>query len=612
MCDNFSWRRFSVALMTVVAVGMGMVSCSDNDNNNLQQSGNNIVVNKDKQWEKCDITTSIGDISALPQEMQSVMRELFTNQGQRETSRILIVGKDELTEQQKAAYLQDGRFVVTVGGEENGMAVLLQCMVGEGTPDIFVMYDELEQQMDNSEHASSMTDEEWEELRKKVESEGEDKADAPVVTDYDNDPDRNANYYHTRMEPFISWIKEEVHTLSLSGSDNSNYENMMANIDLDGQRLHYSYWFTLNNFIDKYNPSGTENWLCKSGSIEVEYRIYPIHIFESNGKDKAGDYYGVTCSVTPHNNSMWGPYTNTHFWSKIRIYGYWFKDLDIESTLLNADGSTIEGLEYELLPLPENVNDSRSYSNGKTFSINGSFSGGTSGGHAYAVGQFALGGSWTSSTNYTLETISFTRDSSNPNTAKYRYYSTNVTLTDDWDNMDRYFPVACHSEFTGHTMWIWHVPYGQSADNAIKNFKLRSKITANYSSWYHWRSAIEYDSNRKDYKVNVPEEIMQVEAPGRTPFGMLSLRNVTSNKMAHVRFFNENGEEIEMLSDAYGTDQAALIALPVGTYSVTYDIVDGNNNTVLKRQKIENITLHQGKDKESATTYRTTIDGQDF
>ena len=611
MCKFFSWRVFSVALMTVIAAGVGMVSCSDNDGNNPQQNGSNIVVNTSKQWSKCNLTTYIGDISVLPAEMQGVVRERFPNQSQMETSRILIVGNNELTEQQKAAFLQDGRMVVTVGGEYDGMPTLLQCVSGDNVSSFFVMYDEEELPVDDEEHASSMTDAEWEELRKKAEAEGADKYDAPVVTDYDNDPERNANYYNTRLDPFISWIDEEMRIMPLSGSNNSDYDNFKANIDLDGQRCHFSYSFTLNEYIDEYNPSGSEEWLCKSGSIEVEYRIYPIHIFESNGKDKAGDYYGVTCSVTPHNNSLWGPYTNTHFWAKIRIYGFWFKDLDIETTLLNSDGSAIEGLTYERMPLPENSNDSRSYSNGSTISINGSFSGGTSGGNAYAVGQFGMGGSWTSSTNYTLETISFTRDSSNPSTAKYHYYSTNVTLSDDWDNMERYFPTACHTEFTGHTMWIWHVPYSQSADFAVKNFRLRSNVRAYYSSWYHWRWTAEFDSNRGDYDVKAPEHTWQIEAPGRTPFGIISLRNTTSNKMAHVRFLNEKGEEIEALYDSYGTDQVAQIALPVGTYSITYDIMDGNNNTVLKTQRIDNVTLHQGKDKESATTYRSTLDGND-
>ena len=337
-------------------------------------------------------------------------------------------------------------------------------------------------------------------------------------------------------------------------------------------------------------------------------------MLSSNGI-KAGDYYGVVSTVTPHIQSMWGPYAAAHGWTRNRIYGYWFCDMDLAFDLLTSDMTAISGLEYFDRPIPENKNDSKSYSNGKTFSISGSISGGASGGKPYVVGQVGLGGTWTSTTNYTLETLNYTRDSSTP-TVKYHFWSENVKLTDDWDDwslINTNFPAPVRSEFSAHSMWVWHVPGFVVGDGDTQQFRLRSKINLRFSTWYHWRGSVEYDSNRKDHSVNIATCDWALERPDRTPWGFIRLRNAADNEMAHVSFYQkgkESGEPVATLTTSYGKGEEARIALPEGTYRITWDIVDGNTGARLSSWIYRNVKVHQGYDDSSATVRISSVDGE--
>lgn len=384
--------------------------------------------------------------------------------------------------------------------------------------------------------------------------------------------------------------------LQANGGDDKAYYNIDRESVTFGASE--SHWFTLNNKIDTYGPSGTEDWLNKTGNIDLVFRVTPAYLQSSNGSN-AGDYYFVTCAVVPHNGLLWGPYKETHGWAQIRIYGYWFKELDLSVQLVNEDGSAINGLSYYERPIPENKNNSKSYTNGKTISLSGTLSGGYSQKQgANVTASMTCGATWSSSSSYTLDDIEFTLDTSSP-TVKYHYYSNNVKLSDDWDDMNKNFPTASHTEFTGRSLWVWKV--GSVKDNDTKKFKIKADVKATYSSWYHWRAAKEYDSNRKDYSTSFSREYT-LGTPDRTPWGYVELKNAMSSEMANVKFISaSNNQVVKQLTSSYSKDQVASAALIEGTYNVEFDQLDPNTNQKLSTWVINNVKVHQGKDKESAT-----------
>ena len=83
--------------------------------------------------------------------------------------------------------------------------------------------------------------------------------------------------------------------------------------------------------------------------------------------------------------------------------------------------------------------------------------------------------------------------------------------------------------------------------------------------------------------------------------------------MAHVSIYkagHESEDPIAVLSTSYGKGDEALAGLWEGPYSLTWDFVDGNTGSVLSSWIYENVQIHQGKDKESATVKISTVDGK--
>ncbi len=619
-------RTFLMIALMVLAVGLA--SCRKNEPDiQPEENGNSILINPYKQWRTSSLPAYIGDISSMPKDLQNVIRQRFPKQVGLDAAGIIFAGTSDLLSNKDkfAAAAAGGSYVVIPGNGDasllgtNPMAVpetdlgldpMFICYNGYGPGQYYVMYAEKEI-LDAESGTPSMSEDEWKELLRINKGLGVDGGVS--VTDYDNDREHNENYYQSRMDPFVEWIDATYMERQFIKASSSDYDNLRENIEQSGQRLAANYPFTLNKYIDQATFSDPD-FLNKSGSITVEFRVYPLYMLSSNG-DKAGDYYGVVSTVTPHNQSMWGPYAASHGACRNRIYGYWFSEMDVATSLVNSDGSAVSGIEYFDRPIPENKNDSKTYSNGHTFSVSGSVTGGMSAGKPYLVGQFALGGTWTSSTNYTLETINYTLDSSSP-TVKYHYWSDNVKLTDDWDDwslINQNFPAPVRSEFSAHTMWVWHIPGSVVKDNDTRQFDMKTKIGLTYSTWYHWRGAAEYDSNRSNHSVDVPEMRWTLERPDRTPWGFIRLRNATSNEMAHVAFYGEgqeSGTPIAQLTTSYGKGEEARIGLPEGTYNVVWDIVDGDTGTRIGKWIYRNVKVHQGYDETSSTIRISSVDGQ--
>lgn len=428
--------------------------------------------------------------------------------------------------------------------------------------------------------------------------------------------DRSDKEEKTMIE---SWVKA-----SNGGSDVfTEAKNII--IENSGIRFSKSFPFNLNNnffYGDSEKEIAGENnigdyKINKSGSIDLEFKVCPIYLQSSNGSN-AGDYYIVKCDVTPHNNSLWSPIKNNAiFFLKYRVYGYWFKDLELEVSLVNKDGTPINSnfINYYARPIPENANDSRGYTNGKTVSISGTINAGYSQKQGLNFGLgLSTSASWTSSTSYELTTINSTLDSSSPNKVKYTYESKNVNLSDDWDNIDKNFPAACRTEFTGHSFWVWHIPYDGTGTNGVKDgqgddkqFRIKATVKAHYSSWFHMNNQDE--GKRTDYDVSFDTgEGFLIPQPDRTPWGFIALKNATSYEMAHVKMYKKSESEPSLtVRGSFSKDQVAKGALPEGSYTVTYDLMNPNTNVVVSSWKIDNVTVHQGKDEESATvTYSTT------
>jgi hypothetical protein len=620
---------FKILVISAVALGMSCCAKKEITPGEKEKEGHSIVVNTGKQWNTFDPPAYVGDISWLPADLQKVIQSRFPRHADISESAIVFLSAAEVAahaDELKEAIEEDAFIVYPENVDmsklglnnqqasfmdPNEYSVLFHCSSNYGMGLHYTMWEEPEN-TEIEDEESDFTDAEWAELMEKNKALGEESG--VILSDYDNEPDHNENYYQTRIDPFVDWLENCIMEQILTKS--TPFENVKAIVEQSGQRFTHNFPYSLNKTIDKATGSDPDV-LNKNGSLDAEFRVFPFYMQSSNGQH-AGDYYIVVSHITPHNASMWGPFVGKHGWCRNRVYGYWFNTMEVTTSLLNKDNSSIAGLQYYERPIPENKNSSKQYSNGKTTSMSGTINGGYGGKSAglTLTGSFSLGASWTSSTNYTLETISFSLDSSTPD-VKYKYWSENVKLTDHYDDWNKInnedYPAPVRTEFTAHTSWTWFIPSSQVKDGDTKSFKLKTNIKLNYSSWYHWRAAAEFDSNRKNYDINLPAISWDLTPPNRTPWGFINLRNATSNEMSHVKYFKsgeETGKPVAQLTTSYGKGQEAIMALPEGTYSVTWDIINGDTSEKLGSYIYKNVKVHQGADKASATVSISSVDGE--
>ena len=616
-------------ILGISAMILGLGSCDRNPIIIPMPEGNNIYVNPNTHWPASNTPAYIGDISSYPLALQEVIRQRFPKQAGIETAGVIFVGAGEVSA--NAGKLADaalsGSFVVAPSlsqlallganpkmapASTGGTGPLFVCYSGWGAGHFYMMYDEPELPPAQPGEPS-MSEAEWQELVRLNQPLGADGGKS--VTDYDNDPSHNENYYHTRMNAFVEWLDAEHIRRSEFAKIplHSDYDELKRNIEQSGQRLTVNCPISINAYIDQATWSDPD-YLNKSSSVSIDFWVFPSYMLSATG-DKAGDYYSIVSSVTPHNEAMWGPYVGAHGACRNRIYGFWFGQMNVTTSLLDANGNAIPGLEYYSRPIPENPNSSKDYSEGTSYSYSGSISAGVSGDAPYFVESVSGSATYSSSTNYTLDTINYSLDSSTPD-VKYHYWSENVTLTDDWDDWNKInqnFPAPVRTEFSAHSSWVWHVPASVVKDGDTQQFQLSTKVSIDYRTWYHWRASIEYDDNMKDHWVDLPVQTWTLDQPDRTPWGFVRLRNASDNEMAHVSIYlagQESGDPVAVLPTSYGKGDEAVGGLVEGTYDITWDIVDGNTGSVLSSWIYENVEIHQGKDAESATVKISSVDGK--
>ena len=451
--------------------------------------------------------------------------------------------------------------------------------------------------------------------------------------------EKNQNYWSGRLLPLIEWIEycdEKEASITRGANDVPSFDELTINMNNGAKHFEVNFPFALYHQIDKGTAYSPDN-LYKNGSVTMRFEVMPIYAQSVNG-DAAGDYYAVRSTVVPHNSLVWGPYVGCHKASRNRVYGYWFDDMDYEFVLVDPDtNQPVDGLHFADLPYPENSIAAREHTRSHSTSVNGSFA---LGGKASKGKESGIEGSidlsvgfaidWTESISYSLNNIDYSRNSST-NWVKYHWYSNNVELKDDMNNYQKYFPNDVHQEFDAKNVWLWHVPYNRAgvADGSEKQFKLLARVHPRYSSWYHWRGTRCFSSNRKDWEVDfngkytsTDKEVetnfsthgwasctFSLPAPDRSTWGIISLKNASSYTMRNVKIYasgKENKGPVAEIPDTYASKEIAKTAVLEGTYTVTFELINPDNNQVLHTGVVNNVKVKMGSTQDAATTVIST------
>jgi len=608
-------------LMSILTVGMVSVFSACSDDLDYAVDSESVNLEMEDDWVEpvshkavCDKAVMfINSGRNVPGELQLAINTSFPNKvGSLNDAQIVFVDgtMTPQQEQEMKKFSQEGGLVVSLFPDQNNV---LWATHYQGD-DYYLM--------DGPDEAPS-TDEEGNETIERV--------------------NKDLDYWNGRLLPFVEWIdyydkQTAGKVLTRAAGDMPTLEDLTINMNNGAKRFEVNYPFMLFHQIAKATGSEADG-LYKIGSVTMRFEVMPIYVQSVNG-DNAGDYYVVRSTVVPHNNLVWEPFVGKHGACRNRVYGYWFDDMDYEFVLVDPDtNQPVDGLHFAELPFPENSISSREHAQSRSIGVNGSLNIGYKNsketGHEGSInGSVGFSIDWTESISYSLANIDYYRNSSS-NWVKYHWYSNNVELKDDMSNYQKYFPNDVHQEFDAKNVWMWHVPYNRAgvADGSDKQFKILARVHPRYSSWYHWRGTSCFKNNRKDWEVdfariytatdmNIKNDFstkgwagctFSVPAPDRSTWGIISLKNASNHTMRNVKIYasgKENQAPVAEIPSTYASQELAKTAVLEGTYTVTFEFINPDNNQVVGKGILEDVKVKMGRTQDAATTNISTGDAK--
>ena len=546
----------------------------------------------------CNAKVYLGDISSLPTELQTVLRERFPNITTIDDADISFCKANEVD--QFSNQLQKGTTTVVASNNGSDMSQVISKaggVVPQKTGDDILFY------------GTQKWGQHYVVLGK----------DMPEGF---NTIDERKRYYENRVIPLVYWLlevedfkaKRRLREAKSANDEPYNYDELTANIEDEGLYMKYNFPMSLDNSFDfLFNDYS----LKASSSVDMGLRVYPLYKQSCHG-DKSGDYYMVTAEITPYNQNMWKAYTaDLGVWDEMNVMGYWFHKMSTHIKLVDMDGNDIPGLDFNHTPLPENEIDSHQYSSGTSNTVGGSASAGFSG--STPTGSVGLSFSHTvnSSVSYSMDDITYNLDSSSPNReVSYMYESKGVQPEADSDT-DTYWPRNCRTQWTVRQAWVWFVPRGQAGvdDNTDATFQilLSSRIDYRYFWWvWHPLSPNEAGDTYTFTPCIVENQAWILQAPNRNSWGLIAIKSeYTDVRMANIKYYptgEEDKDPVAVDNLSYGNAETAFMGVKDNlTYTIIYETKDPNTGEHKDSWKFENVEVHQGKTKEDATTSLSTI-----
>jgi len=548
----------------------------------------------------CEAKVDLGDISSLPAELQTVLRERFPNLVSGEGADICFTAANDANK--FANLLQSGStIVVTLSGGIADMGAIADAAGGvlpknSTLPILFYGAQK------------------WGQHYVVV--------DRGIPEGYDTTEEKTL-YYQARVIPLVHWLNDvevfkanrRLRDAAAQNDQPYDYEELISNIEDDGLSMKYNFPMSLNNSFEFLD----DNYGLKaSSSVDMGLTVYPIYKQSCHG-DKSGDYYVVTAEITPYNQGMWQSYsTDLGVWDEMHVIGYWWHKMKTHIKLVDMDGNDIPGLDFNHTPLPENEIDSRQYSEGTSNTVGGSATAGFSG--SSPTGSLGLSFSHTvnSSVSYSMDTITYTLDSSSSNREVTYAYETKGVQPEADDDIDTYWPKSCRTQWTVRQAWVWFVPSGTATgvgDNSETKFKivLNSYIDYQYFWWvWHPLSPNEAGDTYTYKPVDVHDQEWELQVPNRQTWGLTSIKSeYTDEVMTNIKYYptgEEDKDPVAVDNMSYHQNDFALMGLPDGkTYTITYETKNPNTGEHVASWKFENVEVHQGRDKDEATTSLSTV-----
>jgi len=430
---------------------------------------------------------------------------------------------------------------------------------------------------------------------------------------YEEQSDR-AEIIDSRMNSLVNWMNEQMGineaitrgTLGQSGVA-GDLEDIIAkrNCSISIRR---AITVGVSGFqICKVTWSDPDRRSCSS-TIEVNYDVYPMYVYDSNGK-ASGDYYFVDGEVIAHNGNLFTTYQTWHGWVRTFYHAFYSKDLKFSMKLQKCQNGNYydynsDELELEQQPLPSSTCGSGSYSSGFTFGLNasGNFGVAKKDNSWTLQGGVTVGASWSWNHSQTVSMSSI-------NVATYTEYSnrqvtwnfSTANLVED-DNVNIAVPTPARSDERCHTSLCWHVKNTHDNDS-VSQSRLQIYLDPTWGYMYrHATWTCEGTTATTGALISQDKKVMNIliDRPCRKPMGSIQLQVTTENYVTNL--VCKNSKSTTKAKQVYTKNDNASLNIEPGSYTITYTTVDGDTGAKIADWEIANVYVCSGETLNFATT----------
>ena len=424
-------------------------------------------------------------------------------------------------------------------------------------------------------------------------------------------------YVNTMLSPLIDWMDDIEVSYASSSSEEpavpSTINEITKLIEQDGysQHLRYSY------------PVKYDNWLiCRKGmndcratrssTVEYDITVVPVYAFqETSPGNTGGDYYIIKMNAISHNKDMCSDTFQRHYippFFGTETYGFPFHLREMEMTLQLEDRTSnpidANNISFFHDPVPQSTQGSTTYTSG--FSTSFSFNANVGFMGTLPMGNLTLGPNftWSNSTSTTMSDLMIELNT-NMSTRSVNYrYKLNENAIGYKDDLEKCIPACARTDRYDKASWCWHV--NNTKDDSDENLWLAVTINPKYGvvyrhcTWWAEKQLIDAGSPLTNGGI-----VFRLKAPDRTRKGFISLKSTNSNYMTKVAIADKSGKIVARYNGATEKNKTVIRQLPIGKYTIEYDIYNGETSEKIHSYRIENVEV-----KTAATTECTTLDAK--
>lgn len=452
----------------------------------------------------------------------------------------------------------------------------------------------------------------------------EESVDATAADAADDEADDSAENPFGTLSGWVNGIGEEQMASLSRAAANSLQDPLYtpaAQIDTSCKSIDINFKVDIpRTKINSIPLSDSDYFGAKTTYIRVNYKIYPLHVFNSQnqlGNQMDGDYYIVEGGAVAQNHDCFGLYNKKHGAIYTHARGWFMTNLYLDYQLVDSKGQPAKA-QFYASPEPTTTINQTSYTKSITHSFNANIGGMYMAGAFVPMGMVGYSCSWGSSVTQNLCDLDVRLNTAANASVSYHYGVNNIDFKTTSDASTSGLPLVSYNDLTTNNTWVWKLLRNDDnrvADNSNEEFSIRIKVRADYQ--LHRYQSVHYNKKTYGFTYTSDNVTAAMGKPTRQPFGTLAVKNTTDLTMAKLVIWkaDENGNKIgDPIEDCTYSDKAICKTeylrrkLYEGTYYVEFQTFKDFDKT--GTYCFKNVRIKSGINEEMSTTILSSPDAE--